>query len=127
MTEGPTDGPAPVGRFSHVIVDCADPERLAEFWCAALGVAVRGCWNQYIGLEPTVPGGPCLAFQQVPEAKAGKNRVHLDIEVTDIEASGARLEALGGSRLQEVIEDGAHFVIYADPEGNELCLVLKSD
>jgi len=127
VTEGPTDRPAPVGRFSHVIVDCADPERLAAFWSAALGVGVRGRWHQYVALEPVAPGAPSVCFQQVPEPKAAKNRVHLDLAVTDLEASGARVAALGASKLQSVVQDGQEFDVYTDPEGNEFCLVLESE
>ena len=74
-------------------------------------------------LEPTVPGGPALAFQRVPEPKAGKNRLHLDLMVDDLDHAAGRLEALGATRVSEVAEDGVTVRVFADPEGNELCLV----
>ena len=114
---------APVGRFSHVVVDCLDPEVVAAFWAAALGVAVSGRWHQYVMLEATVHGGPSLSFQQVPEAKAGKNRVHLDLFVDDLEVASARLVALGATPGDRITEDGIAIWVHLDPEGNELCLV----
>ena len=117
-------GPAPVGRFSQVVVDCADPQRLAEFWSAVLGVGIVKRRHQYL-LDPTIAGGPALCFQLVPEAKATKNRLHLDVAVTDLEEAGARMEALGGSRLGAVEEGAISLLLFADPEGNELCLVLQ--
>lgn len=121
---GLTDpGAGPVGRWHHVVVDCADPEALAAFWSAALAVGVEGRWHQYVMLEPTVPGGPALAFQQVPEPKAGKNRLHLDLMVDDLAGAADRIVALGGTGVSEVTEDGVTVRVFADPEGNELCLV----
>src|SRR4051794_12042783 len=105
MTESPGLQRPPVGTFSHVIIDCAEPERLAEFWGELLGVGVRGRWQQYVALQPTAPGAPSVCFQQVPETKAGKNRVHLDLAVPDLEEADRRVSALGASRLQGVEQD----------------------
>lgn len=66
-------------------------------------------------------GAPGLGFQKVAEAKAGKNRVHLDISVADLVVAKARIEALGGCRI-EGYESGG-FLVMTDPEGNEFCLV----
>ena len=117
------DAHAPIGQWSHVVVDCADPERLATFWTAMLQVDVAFRWNQYVMLKPSAEGHPALAFQQVPEAKAGKNRVHLDFFVDDLDVAQARTEALGGTRVHDVAQDGVRVRVMADPEGNELCLV----
>ncbi|MGZ4114999.1 MAG: VOC family protein [Actinomycetota bacterium] len=69
---------------------------------------------------------PPIAFQRVPEAKTGKNRVHLDITVEDVEEATRRVEELGDSRLGGLREmDGYRWQVVADPEGNELCLVPK--
>ena len=63
-------------------------------------------------------------FQQVPETKLVKNRMHFDLVVDDIEAEAARFVALGASRVSEkpVGEHGCHWIVMHDPEGNELCL-----
>ena len=114
---------AAVGRWSHVVVDCADVERLATFWTAMLAVDVAFRWNQYVMLKAAADGQPALAFQQVPEQKTGKNRVHLDFFVDDLDAAQARTEALGGTRVHDVEQDGVRVRVMADPEGNELCLV----
>ncbi len=113
----------PVGRLAHLVIDCREPELVAAFWSAALGVPVQYRWNQYVMLAPTGDGHPGLAFQGVPEAKQGKNRVHLDLQVTDLDRAQAAVEALGGTLLQENRQDGVVVRVMGDPEGNELCLV----
>ena len=116
---------AAIGRLSHLVIDCTDADRLAVFWSEALGVEVAARWNQYVMLTTTVDGGPALAFQEVPEPKQGKNRVHIDLEVADLDEASARVEALGGSVIEGREQDGVHIRVVADPEGNELCLVQK--
>ncbi|WP_121748602.1 VOC family protein [Streptomyces sp. E2N166] len=68
--------------------------------------------------------GRRLLFQRVPEAKTGKNRLHLDLHPGEgrREAEVARLEALGASILRQVKEPGGEWVLMADPEGNEFCV-----
>ncbi|MEO7556699.1 MAG: VOC family protein [Acidimicrobiales bacterium] len=111
-----------------IVIDCAEPEGLASFWTAALGYRRRGAVGQYIALAPERgQSGPGLILQQVPEAKAVKNRVHLDIDLSadeDLDAAVTWLEQLGATRLAdgEVHEHGMHWVRLADPEGNELCV-----
>jgi catechol 2,3-dioxygenase-like lactoylglutathione lyase family enzyme len=112
------------GRLSHVVVDCDDPDALAAFWSAALGVGVDHRFEQYVFLEPTAAGGPALAFQRVPEPKVGKNRLHLDIVVPELAPAVEELLALGATHLRSVDEEGIRLEVLADPEGNELCLVL---
>ncbi len=53
--------------------------------------------------------------------------MHLDIAVEDVDAASARVEALGGMKLQEIEESGARWIVMADPDGNEFCLVRKAD
>lgn len=112
-----------LGRLSHVVVDCADADRLAAFWAAVLDVEVGGRWKQYVLLKAPGGGGPALAFQEVPEPKAGKNRVHLDLTVDDLDAATTAALALGATVVGEASEDGVTARVLADPEGNELCLV----
>jgi predicted enzyme related to lactoylglutathione lyase len=68
-----------------------------------------------------------IVLQEMAEPKAGKNRMHLDIHVDDLEAEVARLEALGATRVEPgPIEGHGHaWYVLADPEGNELCLVQR--
>src|SRR3954454_18041205 len=116
---------AAIGRLSHLVIDCADADRLGAFWSEVLGVEVAARWNQYVMLTPTTEGGPSIAFQEVAEAKQGKNRVHLDLEVPDLDEASALVEALGGSVLEVQEQEGVHIRVMADPEGNEWCLVRK--
>ena len=115
--------PEPVGRLGHIVIDCHDPKALAAFWSQALGVPIAYEWQQYVVLAPSAQGHPGLAFQRVPEPKAGKNRVHVDLMVDDLDTAQAATEALGGRLLDEHHQQGVSVRIMADPEGNELCLV----
>lgn len=107
-----------------LVLDCADPEALATFWGAALGYTNVGSAGSYVMLLPAEDGGPQLLLQRVEEAKAVKNRMHLDIHVVDIAAEADRLVALGARRLETdpLGEHGTHWFLMADPEGNEFCI-----
>jgi catechol 2,3-dioxygenase-like lactoylglutathione lyase family enzyme len=109
-----------------VVVDCFDAERCAGFWCAVLGAEVLGRWRDAHEIEYVQIGtgsGPLLLFQPVPEGKAGKNRLHLDVApVTGSqEAEVERLVGLGATRVSD--EPELPWVILADPEGNEFCVL----
>jgi hypothetical protein len=64
-----------------VVLDCLQPERLAQFWANALGYQVASSSGPYVVLVPDAQPGPGLVLQRVPEPKAGKNRMHLDLRV----------------------------------------------
>ncbi len=109
-------------------IDSADPDRLASFWQEALGWRRTHDTPDEVVVEP--PEGsleegvvPDLLFIRVPEEKAGKNRLHLDLRPDDQEAEVARLEMLGARR--EDVGQGADvgWVVMADPEGNEFCVL----
>ena len=116
-------------KFTELAIDCADPDRLAEFWCSVLGYEVQGDDDGVVTIgSPMVPEGknrlgpvpPVLTFAQVPEGKTVKNRVHLDVNPTDVSQDEelARLIGLGAT----VVNDGRpelNWVTLADPEGNE--------
>ncbi len=108
-----------------LVLDCADPERLASFWSAALGYTTLGAAGSYVLLVDEAGQQPKLLLQRVDEPKSGKNRMHLDIETPAVDDEVARLEALGAARVQaEAIEEhGSRWVVMADPEGNEFCVV----
>jgi predicted enzyme related to lactoylglutathione lyase len=113
-----------VGVVQYVTVDCADPGKLAGFWSGVLGVPVEGTSGAYVWLEPQRAGAARLAFQPVPEPKAGKARLHLDLGVADLAAARRRCEDLGATVGAEIEENGSHWQVMADPEGNEFCLML---
>jgi predicted enzyme related to lactoylglutathione lyase len=108
-----------------LVLDCDDPEALAPFWAEALQYKVVGGAGNYWLVAPEEEGsGPQLLLQKVPEAKGGKNRMHIDVHVADIAAEAARLEGLGAKRLdpETKAEFNSHWILMADPEGNEFCV-----
>ena len=104
-----------------LVLDGADPERLAVFRAAALGYANVGSAGVYVALYPREGTGPKLLLQRVTEPKATKNRMHLDIEVADIDVEADRLSGLGAQRVSDdtCSEHGSTWILMADPEGNE--------
>jgi len=108
----------------QVNVDCADLDRMVEFYCAALGYELHGsAGDHYRSLTAGDGRRPKLVFQKVPEAKIAKNRVHLDVIVgPEIDAEANRWEALGASRIEKVSEYGLNWIVMRDPEGNEICI-----
>ena len=118
-----------VGRFHWLVIDSVDPDAIAPFWRALLGVEQRGWFaDDYLmltGDEHT----PQIAFQRVPEAKSGKNRLHVDVQVDDLDEAVSRIRALGGSTASDVRElpGGYRWRVMADPEGNEFCIVPRDE
>ncbi|MER6418781.1 VOC family protein [Streptomyces sp. NPDC001137] len=136
----------------QVTFDCAEPERVARFWCEVLGYVVPPppegftTWDDYdrslpperrgasfVCMDPTGVG-PRMYFQRVPEDKVVKNRVHLCVRagtglvgeerLATLEAECARLLALGASRVRLLRADGVNesCIVMQDIEGNEFCL-----
>ena len=105
-----------------LVIDCEDPERLADFWAQALGYDKVGFLEPYFLLRPQELAYPPLLLQRVPEPKQVKNRMHLDIRTDDVEGLAARLEVLGAERLGDRTEHGTHWITMSDPEGNEFCV-----
>ena len=87
--------PASVG---YLVIDTIDPAPLTPFWCGLLDVEIATTIGDgtFVVLSPTKGGGLTIGFQRVPEAKAGKNRLHLDLIVEDLGKATAEMEALGG-------------------------------
>ncbi|HWF42242.1 MAG TPA: VOC family protein [Acidothermaceae bacterium] len=116
----------------YLVIDAIDPERLTRFWSAILDVEVDSSIGdgQFIVLSPN-KDGLTVGFQRVPEHKTGKNRVHLDLVVADLEAATAEIEELGGRWLEPGTTrdlEGFQWRIMADPEGNEFDIdVLPPD
>lgn len=126
-------------RLTECVVDCADPAKLSRFWAAALGYQVL---DESADLVEIGPGGrtdaqlvagfragpavPSLVFIRVPEPKAVKNRLHLDLSPIDCDRDSevSRLKGLGAG-LTSLAPAGCSWVVMTDPEGNEFC-VLRS-
>jgi hypothetical protein len=141
-----------VSRQVQITFDARDPASLGSFWARALGYvedpppagfdswpAALEAWNvpeehrndAYAVVDPD--GSQRIFFQRVPEPKTAKNRVHLDVRVSDrsrpveeqeaaIQAEVERLEQQGATRQDWVADMGKHFMVMLDPEGNEFCL-----
>ncbi|MEU8889116.1 VOC family protein [Streptomyces sp. NPDC048442] len=139
-------------RKIQVTFDCAEPERVARFWCEALGYVAPAppegfkTWDGYNASLPPEErdswfscsdpsgAGPRLFFQRVPEGKVAKNRVHVDVRagtglagaerLATLEAECARLVALGAVHLytQYADEENESCITMQDIEGNEFCL-----
>lgn len=110
---------------ANLVIDCVDLDRMSrmsEFWGALLGMEVTQREERWLDLEPCGDGGPVLSLQRVSEEKAGKNRVHLDLEVPDLGRAAARARGLGAS-LASSMRTGGVFQVWRDPEGNEFCFV----
>jgi predicted enzyme related to lactoylglutathione lyase len=113
-------------RILAVAVDCRQPDLLAEFWEKALGRGKTRTWTDSHGLtyrQLEFDDGPALLFQPVPEGKAGKNRLHLDLAPADGDqrAEVERLVLLGAKVLDDPPDDP--WIVLADPEGNEFCVL----
>ena len=142
-------------REVQVTFDCADPGAQAQFWCAALGYRLAppppgfatwedafDAWgvpaaernSRSAAQPPEGESGPRLFFQQVPEGKTAKNRVHLDVRAAPglsgqerdaaLEAERTRLVALGATLFRRLEADDVNetCLVMNDPEGNEFCL-----
>ena len=109
-----------------VVIDCADPLRLAEFWAGATGYSMQDSDERWAWILDPAGSGIEIGFQRVPEPKSGKNRVHLDLHSSDEEAEAERIEALGATRLRRSEDPDDIFIVLADPEGNEFCIVREA-
>jgi predicted enzyme related to lactoylglutathione lyase len=112
-------------RLTEICVDCSDPEKLAPFWSEVLGWPLGERDEDSVELVPP-PGWPSLLFIQVPEPKTVKNRLHLDVNATDRDQAAEvdRLLALGAQRV-DVGQGEVSWVVLADPEGNEFCVLSR--
>lgn len=119
--------PTPSLSVAMVTADCADPAALAGFWAGALRTTVVFEVEGFVMLAPPTDGAPALGFQKVPEERAGKNRLHLDLGAPEggRAAEVERLVGLGATELGErggPEYGGMTWVTLSDPEGNEFCV-----
>ena len=111
-------------NMGGITIDCAEPRELAEFWTKALGLeVVFDAEGEFLMLRsPADAGGPYLGLQKVPEEKAGKNRVHLDLSAANMDEEVARLVALGATVSEKQEVPGLVWTVLRDPVGNEFCV-----
>jgi glyoxalase superfamily protein len=109
-------------EWEQTIVDAKDPAALGRWWSDALSwVVVNDAPDEY-EIRPSENRLPGLLFVAVPEAKSGKNRLHLDFRHDDRDAEVTRLLDLGAT-LADVGQGAQSWVVLADPEGNEFCVL----
>jgi predicted enzyme related to lactoylglutathione lyase len=110
----------PLATFRDIVIDCADPRRLASFWSEVLGYPIGHQGDGQARLDAT-SGGFGIWLVGVPEPRTVKNRVHMDINL-DPGVGVERLEELGAKVLHPFGSiPGAEWAVLADPEGNEFC------
>lgn len=113
----------PIGSLHEIVVDSANPVALARFWQALIGGEVVEEADDWVVLDGD-DDGFYIAFQGVPEGKSGKNRIHLDVDVDEIDRAIDEAEQLGARKIGSVVDgDDGPFQVMADPEGNEFCFV----
>jgi Glyoxalase-like domain len=124
-------------RLTEVSVDCHDPALLAGFWCQVLDYHVWRTEDDQVEIGPSErepsdladqirsgPTPPSLVFVVVPENKAVKNRLHLDVRPVDRTHDEEVDRILGlGARPADVGQGAAPWTVLADPEGNEFCVL----
>ena len=129
-------------RIDAIVFDCTDAAPLARFWAKALGwevapydeeeldrLAAKGVYDpeddpSVMVRPPEDSDLPLLFFTEVPEVRAGKNRVHVDIAGdVPLEEEVDRLCDLGATVLNWAEEDGSIWCVMQDPEGNEFCVM----
>ena len=108
-----------------ITIDCHDPRRLAEFWCAALGYRIYedDADEDEVSIVPDPPQGTRILFGKSPDDKKVKNRLHFDLRGTGDQAAEVdRLKELGATEV-DIGQKDVTWTVLADPEGNEFCVL----
>jgi predicted enzyme related to lactoylglutathione lyase len=113
-------------RVCHLVIDVGDLDHGVAFWSGALGAneetVAEGSQHVYRRLR--LPHSEIrVLLQHTPDAKAGKERMHLDLETDDVQAEVRRLVTLGATRWNHQQERGYDFWVLRDPWGNEFCVL----
>ena len=118
-------------RITELVLDCRDPEALSRWWCAVLDWVELGREGDLsIEIGPrggSTAGVPTLVLNSSDDPRRGKLPLHLDVNATDRDQD-AELERLLelGARPADVGQTGQEsWVVLADPEGNEFCLLRR--
>jgi catechol 2,3-dioxygenase-like lactoylglutathione lyase family enzyme len=116
-------------RITELVLDCADPDKLADFWCSVLGYQVldRDPDGIEIGRADQSPEDRLtLVLSRVAEPKRQKLRMHLDVNATDRDQAAELERLLGlGATLVDIGQGKVRWHVLADPEGNEFCLLRR--
>jgi hypothetical protein len=114
-------------RWDTVVVDAIDPARLARWWAEVLDYRLLSEGIDEAVIGPDAAARPQLLFNRVADAKDGKNRLHLDLGPDDQEAEVERLVDMGARKVGIGQGDDLDWVVLADPEGNEFCVLRGRD
>jgi hypothetical protein len=109
-------------EWEQIIVASHDPVALGRWWCEALGWVVVDDGPIVFEIQPEVDRLPGILFVPVERAKLGQNRLHIDLRPDDQDVEVGRLIGLGASRV-DVGQGDVSWVVMADPEGNEFCVL----
>jgi catechol-2,3-dioxygenase len=114
-------------KFTELVIDCADTERMATFWASVLGYEVldRGSDGE-IEIGPGDRSQPTLVFVRVPEGKTVKNRLHIDVNPAGTDQATELQRLLGlGARQIDIGQGEVSWIVLVDPEDNEFCLLRR--
>lgn len=113
-----------IPRLRNIAIDCNDLERMTEFWRDVMSYEVLAHDDSDALLAPAPEARPRIYLQKVPEPRAGKNRLHIDLDVgeEELEPAVARAETLGARRVESFREGDEGWWVMADPEGNLFCI-----
>jgi len=108
-----------------VIVDAADPRRLAEFWGAMLGYKVVYDSPEEVAIKKPDDSGLEVLFGKAPDTKSVKNRIHFDLVPSNQVAEVERALSLGAEHVDigQADDPEVTWTVLADPEGNEFCIL----
>ncbi|SHF67652.1 hypothetical protein SAMN05444320_104504 [Streptoalloteichus hindustanus] len=114
-------------RLATIVISAVNPEAVADFWCAVLGWSIIEREHYGLTIGGAEASWPTIGIYAVPEAKAVKNRLHLDLRADGLSTSDEldRLLALGARRVDVGQPSDVDWVVLADPEGNEFCLLSE--
>jgi predicted enzyme related to lactoylglutathione lyase len=113
-------------RWATMIIDAIDPGRLGRWWAEVLDYRVQLDSPGEVTVTPAVDGHPSLLFVKVDEPKQAKNRLHLNLRPDDLDVEVERLVNMGARHVDIGQAADVAWVVLADPEGNEFC-VLRAD
>ena len=108
--------------WEQVVIDAHDPRALGQWWAEALGWVVTWDEDTEFEIRPSADVTPGILFVPVADERVNKNRLHLDFRPTDQALEVERLLNLGATRI-DVGQGDVSWVVLADPEGNEFCIL----
>jgi predicted enzyme related to lactoylglutathione lyase len=110
-------------RWDSIVIDTTDPARLGRWWAEVLEYKITFEAADEVAIAREENAAPALVFVAVPESKTAKNRLHIDLRPDDREAEVERLVNMGARRVDVGQPDDVAWVVLADPEGNEFCVL----